>query len=304
MSSLRWSMKPTSHHLLPILCLLIAMLSISTGAALAKGLFPVLGVPGTNAVRFVVAALIMMIVLRGWRARITRDNWPSLTIYGVTLCGMNLSFYMALKTLPLGIASAIEFMGPLTVSILYSNSRKDYFWAALAAAGLLLLMPITGAGAGAGLDPFGMMWAVSSAVCWALYIVFGLRAGKHHGAQTPALGMVVAALIALPFGAVEASEVVLRVDIIPLIFIVALLSSAIPISLEMFSLQRLPTRTFGVLLSIEPAIGALVGFVFLTEALASQQILAIGLVVMACAGASYSARPRADLPRSDLPRQD
>jgi len=270
------------------------MLSISTGAALAKGLFPVFGPLGTTAVRFVIAALIMVIVLRGWRAKITRENWSSLALYGAMLCGLNICFYMALTRLPLGIASAIEFMGPLAVSVIYSSSRKDYLWAALALVGLLLLMPL--GGSADGLDPIGILWALASAVCWALYIVFGQKAGVQHGAQTSALGMVIAALIAFPIGAAEAGEALFRFDLLPLVILVALMTSAIPMSLEMFSLQRLPTRTFGVLLSIEPVIGAVVGFVVLKEALTIVQACAIALVVIACAGASQSARPKPPVP--------
>jgi threonine/homoserine efflux transporter RhtA len=138
-------MRPVSNVLLPICGLLIAMVSFSSGAALAKGLFPALGALGTATIRLVFAAIIMIVVLRAWRARITRHNWAALAIYGVTLCGMNLCFYLALTTLPLGVTSAIEFLGPLSVSVIFSNNRRDIIWAALAALGLLLLMPLTGA---------------------------------------------------------------------------------------------------------------------------------------------------------------
>ena len=287
-------MRSDSTPLVPICGLLVAMLSISTGAALAKGLFPVFGPLGTAAVRFVIAALVMVMVLRGWRARITRENWPSLVLYGTMLCGLNVCFYMALTRLPLGIASAIEFTGPLAVSVIYSSSRKDYLWAALAMVGLLLLMPL-GESPHA-LDPIGILWALASAICWGLYIIFGQRAGAQHGTQTAALGMVIAALIAFPIGAAEAGEALFRFDLLPLVILVALMTSAIPMSFEMFSLQRLPTRTFGVLLSIEPVIGAVVGFVVLHEALTVLQACAIALVVIACAGASRSARSKPIVP--------
>lgn len=287
-------MRVASTILLPISGLLVAMLSISTGAAIAKGLFPILGAQGTTAVRFAVALPIMFILLRGWRARITQDNWRVLGTYGVTLCGMNLFFYIAMKTLPLGVTSAIQFMGPLSVSVLFSRSGRDLAWAALAAAGLLLLAPLTASPDA--LDPVGILWALGSATCWALYIVYGQKAGLQHGTQTAALGMAIAALVAFPFGVAEAGSSLLDIDLLPLIVTVALLSSAIPITLEMFSLQRLPTRTFGVLMSIEPVIGALVGFIVLHEALTMRQMLAIALVVAACAGAALSARPKVEVP--------
>jgi inner membrane transporter RhtA len=283
-------MRPVSNILLPICGLLIAMVSFSSGAALAKGLFPALGALGTATIRLVFAAIIMLVVLRAWRARITRHNWVALAIYGVTLCSMNLCFYMALTTLPLGVTSAIEFLGPLSVSVIFSNNRRDIIWAALAALGLLLMMPLTGARAG--LDPVGIMWALASAACWALYIIYGLKAGSHHGTRTAALGMGIAAVIAVPFGVFEAGPSLLDVNLLPLVAAVAILSGALPFTLEMFSLQRLPARTFGVLLSIEPAFGALAGFVVLDEALTLIQVLAIALIVMACVGAALSARPK------------
>jgi inner membrane transporter RhtA len=282
-------MRSHSTILLPIFGLLISMASITSGAALAKALFPVLGAQGTTTVRLAVGALIMLVALRGWRAHITKDNWHALAIYGLTLCGMNLMFYIAMATLPLGITSAIQFLGPLAVSVIYSRSRKDFVWATLAAIGLLLLLPLTDSTDA--LDPAGIMWALASAVCWALYIVYGQKAGSQHGNQTAALGMTIAALVAFPFGVAEAGASMLRVDLLPLILAVAILSSAIPFSLEMFSLQRLPARTFGVLMSIEPVIGTLVGYVILREALTGIQSLAIVLVVAACAGASLTARP-------------
>jgi len=276
--------------LLPVFCLLIAILSVSSGAALAKGLFATLGPLGTTAARVTVAAILMVVLLRGWRVRITRGNWLPLAIYGAALGGMNLFFFIALTTLPLGIASAIEFMGPLSVAVIYSRSRMDYVWAGLAAIGLLLLMPL-GDGPGS-LDPVGILWALASAACWALYIICGRRAGEQHGTQAVALGMVIAAVLAAPFGVVEAGTALFDIGLLPVIILLALLTSAIPITLEMIALQRLPTRTFGVLLSVEPAISSGMGFVMLGEALTRTQMLAVALVVIACAGAAWSARPQ------------
>ena len=166
---------------------------------------------GATAVRFAIAAIIMVVVLRGWRAKITQENWSSLALYGAMLCGLNVCFYMALMTLPLGVASAIEIMGPLAVSVIYSSTRKDYIWAGLAIVGLLLLMPLRESANA--LDPVGILWALASAVCWALYIVFGQKAGAQHGTQTAALGMVIAAFIAFPIGAAEAGEALFRFDL-------------------------------------------------------------------------------------------
>lgn len=279
--------------LLPVCSLLIAMLCIQSGASLAKSLFPVIGALGTTAVRLVIAAVILFFMLRGWRARITRHNWTTLAIYGVTLAGMNLMFYLSVTRLPLGIAAAIEFMGPLTVSVVFSKTRRDLAWAGIAAIGLLLLLPLTGVSPG--LDPIGICWALGAAVCWGLYIVYGQKAGSQHGTQTAALGMVIAALIALPFGVAEAGAGLLDVHLLPIALTVAVMSSAIPFTLEMFALRRLPARTFGTLMSIEPAIGALVGIVVLAEALSTTQWLAIALIVIASAGASMSASRSAEI---------
>lgn len=287
-------MRTSTAVLVPIFALLVAMLSITFGAALAKGLFPALGAQGTTTVRLAVSAIIMLVALRGWHARITRDNWAVLAVYGMTLCGMNLMFYIAMTTLPLGVTSAIQFLGPLSVSIAYSHNRRDLVWAALAAIGLLLLLPLTESAAA--LDFRGILWALGSAVCWGLYIIYGQKAGSQHGMQTAALGMTIAALVAFPFGVADAGVAMLQVNLLPLIVAVALLSGAIPFTLEMFSLQRLPARTFGVLMSIEPVIGALVGFLVLREALTVIQLLAIATVVVACAGASMSVRKKPAVP--------
>lgn len=281
-------MRPASALVIPILCLLLAIVSMAAGAAFAKSLFPVMGATGTTAARAVMGALIVFVLLRGWRARLTRDNWKPLAIYGVTLGGTNLFFFISLTTLPLGIASAIEFLGPLSVSVIFSQTRKDYFWAALAVLGLVLLMPI--AGSPDALDPIGICWALASAACWALYIVYGRQAGEQHGQQAVALGMTAAALVIAPLGVAEAGPALFDIALLPTIIALAVLSSAIPISLEMISLQGLPPRTFGVLLSIEPAISAVIGFVLLDEALTIRQMFAIAFVVIACAGAAASAR--------------
>jgi len=281
-------MKNTLAVAASISALFIAMLSIQSGASFAKGLFPVLGVEGVTAVRLGIAAPIMLILLRAWRSRITRGNWRSLLIYGVTLGSMNLMYYLAVDRLPLGIAAAIEFMGPLAITILYSRRLTDFLWAGLATAGLLLLTPL--AGLSSGLDPIGIAWALGAAACWALYIVFGKQAGIDHGPQTAALGMTIGALLVLPFGASEAASALVNPALLPIVLGVALLSSAIPFSLEMVALRSLPTRTFGTLMSAEPAVGALVGRFLLHETLSVQQWIAILLVVAASAGAALSVQ--------------
>lgn len=285
-------MRNRNSTLVPIVALLVTMLSIQSGASLAKHLFPLLGALGTTSIRLALAALIMIVMLRGWRARITRENWRSLIVYGVMLAGMNIMYYLAIARLPLGIASALEFLGPLGVAVALSRKISDFAWAGLAAIGLALLTPVVGPMQR--LDPVGIAWALAAAACWALYIIFGKQAGRQHGAQTAALGMTIAAMIALPLGIPEAGLSLLDLSLLPIAFGMALLSSAVPFTLEMHALRNLPTRSFGILMSMEPAIGALVGLVILRENLAFSQWLAIAFIVAASIGTSISTRNAAE----------
>jgi inner membrane transporter RhtA len=284
--------------LFPVGLLLIAMCSIQSGASLAKSLFPVIGAPGTTAVRLIFAALILLAVLKPWHARLSAQAWRHVAVYGLALGGMNFLFYMSLRSVPLGIAVALEFTGPLAVAILSSRRRVDFCWAALALAGLLLLVP--GAASAGAVDLVGTLFALGAGVCWALYILYGQKAGEAHGIQTAGLGVAIAALCIAPFGVAAAGTALLDVSILPAAIGVAILSTALPYSLEMVALTRMPTRTFGILMSMEPAIGALSGLLFLGEQLALNQWLAIAAIIAASAGATLTmprqpvAAPAAD----------
>lgn len=209
--------------------------------------------------------------------------------YGVALGGMNLLFYLSLRTLPLGIALAIEFVGPLGVALWASRRALDFAWIGLAALGLGLLLPL-GQGATA-LDPTGVVCALGAAACWALYIIFGQQAGRLHGGQAVSLGMNIAALTVLPFGVAHASAALFSPSLVLVGLGVAILSSALPYSLEMVALQRLPKQVFGVLLSMEPAVGALAALVLLGEQLSAVEWIAVGCIVLASVGATLS-QPR------------
>jgi inner membrane transporter RhtA len=285
----RPTFKPISI-LLPIGVLFVAMCSIQMGAALAKTLFPQIGAAGTTALRLSIAALILLPVWRPWRVRPTRREARMLAVYGVSMGVMNLVFYQALTRIPLGIAVALEFTGPLVLAMASSRRAVDFLWIVLAASGLAALLPL--GASSKPLDPLGILCALAAGVCWAIYIMSGQRAGNAHGGQTTAIGTVIAACIILPVGVLQAGTAMFSPAILPLACAVALLSSALPYSLEMFALTRIPTRTFGVLMSIEPALGALSGLVFLDETLSVVQWVAIACIMAASAGSAATSRAR------------
>lgn len=289
--------KPAVSIAIPILLLIIAMSSIQGGAALAKGLFPAVGAEGVSALRLSLGALILCLIMRPWRARLNRSSIQSLLGYGASLGLMNLMFYMALKTIPLGIAVALEFTGPLVLAMVSSRRFIDFVWIALAVLGIGLLLPINPADSA--LDPTGIALALGAGVCWALYIIFGQRAGAEHGSHTVALGTVVAAVIVFPIGVFSAGSAMFHFSLLPVAIGVAILSTALPYSLEMFALTRVPARTFSTLMSMEPAIAALSGLIFLQERLSQTQWLAIGAIIVAALGVALTVKPQ---PAKNAPR--
>jgi inner membrane transporter RhtA len=274
--------------LLPIALLLAAMLSVQAGASIAKTLFPVVGPVGMVALRIALGTIVLCILMRPWRARITSTTWRPLAVYGVTLGVMNLFYYLSLSRVPLGIAVAIEFTGPLAVAVLSSRRLIDFCWIALAAGGLVLLLPV--AHIGVGIDPLGALYALAAGACWALYIIFGQKAGADHGAQTVAIGSLISAVIVIPIGLLDRGPALFSGPMLLPGLAVGVLSTALPYTLEMYALTRLPARTFGILMSIEPAFGALIGYFYLHERLTAVQWTAIGLVIAASIGATASTR--------------
>jgi inner membrane transporter RhtA len=280
-----------ASRLLPIGMMLVAMVSVQSGASLAKGLFPRIGAEGATTLRLAISAVIMTAVWRPWKIRLTRANAGPLIGYGLALGTMNLTFYLALRTIPLGVAVAIEFVGPLTVALVQSRRKIDFLWVALAVGGLVLLLPI--GRLSIGLDPIGVGFALIAGVCWALYIVFGQKAGSLHGGRTVAAGALIAAVLVVPFGIARAGPSLLNAAVLPVGLLVALLSSAIPYSLEMFALTRMPTRIFGTLMSLEPAVGALAAFMIIGERLSPIQVIAIALVISASVGTVMAGERKA-----------
>ena len=273
---------------LPVGSLLLGMLSFQCGAALAKQLFPLMGAQGATATRLGLGALILWLLRQPWRRLAGRHGWASLVGYGVTIGVMNLCFYMSLRTIPLGIAVALEFLGPLAIAVFGSRRALDFVWVALAVAGLALLLPYNEHTQA--LDPVGVLYALAAAVGWAAYILLGRRAGAAFGSDAVALGSAIGALVAVPVGLIHAGSALFTLSALPFAIGVAVLSSALPYSLEMYALTRLPARTIGILVSVEPAMGALLGLIFLSEHLSAFQWLAIAAVIAASIGAVLGAR--------------
>ncbi|MDQ3059925.1 MAG: DMT family transporter [Pseudomonadota bacterium] len=276
-------------NLLPVLAVLGSVTALGIGTSLAKQLFPQVGSLGTTALRVGFSALLLLALWRPWRFPLSRADAVSVLKYGVALGFMNLLFYLSLRTIPFGVAVAIEFSGPLAVAMLYSRKPVDFAWLALAVAGLGLLLPL-GHGV-ASLEPEGVVYALAAAVCWGAYIVFGKCLSHLHAGHSVALGLTVAALTVVPFGAWHAGSALLEPRILIFGLGVAAISSAIPISLEMMALKRLPQEAFGIMTSLEPAVAALLGLLMLDEHLSRLQWLAIVCIMMAAAGSSLTARP-------------
>ncbi|SNS98306.1 threonine/homoserine exporter RhtA [Pseudomonas segetis] len=281
---------PATAIVLPIALLLVAMVSIQSGASLAKSLFPLIGAEGTTALRLGFGAIILAIIMRPWQARLSLASCKALLAYGLALGGMNLLFYMSLKTIPLGIAVSLEFTGPLALALLSSRRLLDFVWVAMAVTGLWLLLPSNHSEQA--LDPLGMAYALGAGLCWAMYIIFGQKAGAQHGKHTACLGTLVAAALVIPIGMWQVGSALYNLDLLPIALAVAVLSSALPYSLEMIALTRLPSRTFSILMSLEPAVAALTGLLFLSEQLHFNQWLAISFIILASAGAAATIRPQ------------
>ena len=283
---------------LPVLILLVAMMSIQGGASLAKSLFPLVGAPGVTALRLALGTIILVVVFKPWRLRFTREQRLPLLFYGLSLGAMNYMFYLSIQTIPLGVAVALEFTGPLAVALFASRRPVDFIWVILAVLGLWYLLPL---GENVShVDLTGAAFALGAGACWAIYILSGQRAGEEHGPATVALGSLIAAVIFVPLGACQAGEVLWHWSVLPLGIAVAILSTALPYSLEMIALTRLPTRTFGTLMSMEPAMAAISGMIFLGETLTFQQALALAAIIIASMGSTLTLRREATVKKIDI----
>ncbi|PZF08600.1 EamA family transporter [Curtobacterium sp. MCPF17_011] len=271
----------------PLLAL-TAMLSVQIGAAVAKTRFEEVGSVGAATLRLVIAAVVLALVVRPRVRHWTRAQWLAAVLLGLALGGMNLFIYVAFATIPIGVAVTIEFLGPLTLSLAHTRRWRDAGWAALALVGVVLL----GVGPSAVGDVGGVVAAVLAAGCWAAYIVMNRRVGAAiPGIDGLAVSMLVAMVVALPFGLRPAVQGVVADPLLLVVFgVVALLSSVLPYALEMSALRRMPTRVFGVLQSLGPAIAALAGLVVLGEALSVLEVVALVCVTAASAGVTLTSR--------------
>ena len=270
---------------------LLSIVSVQGGAAIAKGLFPLLGAAGTTSLRIGLSALVLLVVVRPKLGQLRPAQWRAVVPYGLALGLMNFLFYCALARIPLGLAVTLEFVGPLGLALAGSRRWGDAVWALLAGAGIALIAPWQGQG----VDLLGLVFALAAGGCWAVYIVLGQRtAAVLPGQQAVAIGMLFAALPVLPFGVASGSLLSLTPHLLLLGGLLALFSSVLPFSLEMQALRTLPTRTFSILMSLEPVAAAISGWLLLGERLLLGQWLAVGFIVVASVGATLTAH-RADL---------
>lgn len=278
-----------SARVLALASLVLSMVSIQVGAAYAKHLFAIIGPEGTTGLRCGFSALVLLLVWRPWRGRLSGKAALAALLYGLTLGGMNLSFYMSLQYLPLGVAVAVEFIGPLLLALISSRRPLDFLWVALAVVGLAGLSPLPDGNTH--LDPRGLALALLAGAFWAAYIIFGKRVVRTMpGQRASAIGMLVAALLTGPFAVLHAGSDLLAPSVLAAAFVVSMLSSTIPYSLEMVSLKRLTTKSFSIVVSLEPAIAAFSGWMINAEHLTLLQMGCMGALILASLGCTTSGR--------------
>lgn len=280
---------PAAVSVWPIALLLVAMAGFQSGGVLSKTLFPLVGAMATVTLRTSFAAIMLLAFVRPWRAApLGRPAAAAVLLYGLAIAGGNSLLLLAIRTLPIGIAVAILFLGPLGTALAHSRRPLDALWALLAAGGVAALLPLDAAAAP--LDPAGLGYAFAGAVCWAGYILAGRHVSRLvPGGAATALGMTVAGLILLPIGIAEAGWGLVAPAALPLAILTALVAEAIPFRLEMVALERLPPRVFGVLMSLEPVFGALFAWAVLGERLTGRQGAAIAFIIAASAGATLTS---------------
>ncbi|WP_316849797.1 EamA family transporter [Pedobacter agri] len=274
-------------NLPPVPAVLLSIISVQCGAAIAKGLFPEIGAAATASLRIGLSAIILLAAFRPNLTKLNAKQWKYVILYGLSLGAMNMVFYMAIERIPIGLGVTLEFVGPLLLAIFSSKKAIDFIWIVLAAIGIALIAPWTSNG----LNLTGVLLALLAGGFWAAYIILGGRISKiMKGGEAVAVGMLFATLLILPFGIFSGGLNQLSPKLLGLGASLALLSSAIPFTLEINALKQLPARTFSILMSLEPAMAALAAFVFLQEYLSLTECIAVACVVIASAGSAITAK--------------
>ena len=270
----------------PILMLFLAMASIHSGAAIAKSLFDQVSPFGMVSLRLGLGALVLVILFRPqWRHHSWRE-YRLLALLGLSMGVMNACLYHAIAYIPIGVAVTLEFVGPLGVALAHSRRGADWLWVMLAATGVVLLAPV----GGASLHPIGVLLALISGACWAAYIILSAKVGKvFPGSEGVAMAMTAGAIAILPFGIAAEGTNLLNPYVLMMGLLVAMLSSALPYSLEMAALRQLPVKVFGVLMSVEPAIASCIGLIILGEQLSLRMVVAMVLVSSASIGSTLKS---------------
>ncbi|MDC8098756.1 EamA family transporter [Chryseobacterium rhizosphaerae] len=266
---------------------LLAIICVQGGASIAKQLFPAIGAIGTVSLRIVLSAVLLTLINRPKFSQFTKQKWKYCALYGIGLAAMNLIFYMAIQRIPLGLAVTVEFAGPLFLALALSRKLLDVVWALLACVGILLIVPWQSNN----IDLLGLGLAFLAGMFWAGYIVMGGKVAKiMDGKDAVTTGMLFASLVIIPFTIWDGAVF----NLTPTLFIkglgVAILSSALPFSLEMMALKKLPAKTFSILMSLEPAFAAFSGLLFLSESLTFLQWISIACVIAASIGTTVFSK--------------
>lgn len=270
----------------PIVIIFISMASVQGSSSLAKHLFPILGPAGITSWRLVFSSIILVLIFKPWRKPVSKQAWKYIVLYGLALGFMNLCFYSSISRIPIGIAVAIELTGPIIVAMCAARKLIDFIWLAVAIVGLFLLLPIHQANVD--LDFIGIFLALAAGACWAMYIVFGRKAGQLHGSSSVAIGSVIVSIVIFPIGLWQSGDVMFSLDVLPLAIVVALLASAIPYALDVIALPKVPALTFSTLMSLSPVLGAISGLIFLDETLTGHQWFSIMLIIISSIGTVLS----------------
>ena len=272
-----------------LVLLIIAMISVQSSGSLAKILFHDFPILTVAAMRLLFGALILALIFKVWQINFRQVKWQSIISYGFALAGMNALFYLSIDRLPLGIAVSFEFVGPLSVALYYARQKFDFVWVGLAILGLILLFPFDQVSEG--LDLIGIGFALGAGACWAIYIVAGQKPSGISGNHTVCLGMFIGMLCLMPVALFSGFSIAVFEPSNFIYFIaLAVLASALPFTLEMIALRHLTALSFGTLMSVEPAIAALSGFIFLGEQLLWNQWLALATIICASIGCTYTTQ--------------